>query len=45
MECIERNFILSKEYIHDDKPHTLAIFGDIDVESGKKILDSIEPVK
>ena len=28
-----------------DKPHTVAIFGDIDVESGKKILDSIEPVK
>ena len=40
------NFILIKKtHIHDDKPHTLAIFGDIDVESGKKILDSIEPVK
>ena len=40
------NFILIKKtHIHDDKPHTVAIFGDIDVESGKKILDSIEPVK
>ena len=40
------NFVLIKKtHIHGDKPHTVAIFGDIDVESGKKILDSIEPVK
>tara|TARA_X000000368_G_scaffold270382_1_gene214291 strand:+ start:1352 stop:2089 length:738 start_codon:yes stop_codon:yes gene_type:complete len=40
------NFVLIKKtHIHADKPHTVAIFGDIDVESGKKILDSIEPVK
>jgi hypothetical protein len=40
------NFVLIKKtHIDGDKPHTIAIFGDIDVESGKKILDSIEPVK
>ena len=40
------NFVLIKKtHIDGDKPHTVAIFGDIDVESGKKILDSIEPVK
>ena len=40
------NFVLIKKtHIGGDKPHTIAIFGDIDVESGKKILDSIEPVK
>tara|TARA_B100000965_G_scaffold299466_1_gene257836 strand:- start:1320 stop:2057 length:738 start_codon:yes stop_codon:yes gene_type:complete len=40
------NFVLIKKtHIHDDKSHTVAIFGDIDVESGKRILDSIEPVK
>ena len=40
------NFVLIKKtHIDGDKAHTVAIFGDIDVESGKKILDSIEPVK
>ena len=40
------NFVLIKKtHIDGDRPHTIAIFGDIDVESGKKILDSIEPVK
>ncbi len=40
------NFVLIKKtHIDGDKPHTIAIFGDIDVESGKKILNSIEPVK
>ena len=40
------NFVLIKKtHIDGDKPHTIAIFGDIDVESGKKILDSIELVK
>ena len=40
------NFVLIKKtHMDADKPHTVAIFGDIDVESGKKILDSIEPVK
>ena len=40
------NFVLIKKtHIGGDKPHTIAIFGDIDVESGKKILNSIEPVK
>ena len=40
------NFVLIKKtHIDGDKPHTIAIFGDIDVESGKKILDSVEPVK
>ncbi len=40
------NFVLIKKtHIDGDKSHTIAIFGDIDVESGKKILDSIEPVK
>lgn len=42
----KENFILIKEtHIHGDKPHTIAIFGDIDVESGKRILNSIEPKK
>ena len=40
------NFILVKKtLIHDERSHAVAIFGDIDVESGKKILDSIELVK
>jgi len=40
------NFILVKKTVmHDKRAHAVAIFGDIDVESGKKILDSIELVK
>ena len=39
----KENFILIKEtHMHGSKPHTIAIFGDIDVESGKRILKSIE---
>tara|TARA_B000000475_G_scaffold225387_1_gene189413 strand:- start:1323 stop:2057 length:735 start_codon:yes stop_codon:yes gene_type:complete len=42
----KENFILIKKtLIHSDKPHTIAIFGDIDIESGKRILNSIRPVK
>jgi negative regulator of sigma E activity len=42
----KENFILIKKtHIHGDKSHTIAIFGDIDVESGKRILNSIEPKK
>ena len=37
------NFVLIKKtHYHGDKPHTIAVFGDIDIESGKKILNSIE---
>ena len=40
------NFVLIKKtHIDGAKAHTVTIFGDIDVESGKKIIDSIEPVK
>tara|TARA_A100001234_G_scaffold172122_1_gene153489 strand:+ start:3942 stop:4679 length:738 start_codon:yes stop_codon:yes gene_type:complete len=40
------NFVLLKKtHVHGDKAHTIAIFGDIDVESGIKILDSIQPSK
>lgn len=39
----KENFILLKKtLVHDDRSHAVAIFGDIDVESGMKILDSIE---
>tara|TARA_B100000965_G_C19536208_1_gene733479 strand:+ start:542 stop:1276 length:735 start_codon:yes stop_codon:yes gene_type:complete len=42
----KENFILIKKtLIHDEKPRTIAIFGDIDVESGEKILNSIKPIK
>jgi len=42
----KENFILIKKtFVHSDKPHTIAIFGDIDIESGKRILNSIRPVK
>ena len=42
----KENFILIKKtLIHSDKPHTIAIFGDIDIESGKRILNSIRPIK
>ena len=38
----KENFILiRKTHFHGDQPHTITIFGDIDVESGKKILNSI----
>ena len=38
----KENFILiRKTHLHGDQPHTITIFGDIDVESGKKILNSI----
>jgi negative regulator of sigma E activity len=37
------NFVLIKKtHYHGDRPHTIAVFGDIDIESGKKILNSIE---
>ncbi len=41
------NFFLIKRTDIDDNnnPHTIAIFGDIDIESGKKILNSIKPAK
>jgi hypothetical protein len=39
----KENFILIKEtHNHNGVAHTLAVFGDIDIESGKKILNSIE---
>ena len=39
----KENFILIKRTIvHDERSHAVAIFGDIDVKSGMKILDSIE---
>ena len=39
----KENFILiRKTDFHDDQPLTITIFGDIDVESGKKILNSIK---
>ena len=39
----KENFILiRKTHFHDDQPLTITIFGDIDVESGKKILNSIK---
>ena len=39
----KENFILVKEtHSHNGVSHTLAIFGDIDIESGQKILKSIE---
>ena len=42
----KENFILIKKtFVHSDKPHTIAIFGDIDIESGKRILNSIRPIK
>ena len=34
--------LIKKTHYHGDKPHTIAVFGDIDIESGKKILNSIE---
>jgi hypothetical protein len=37
--------LIKKTLIHSDKPHTIAIFGDIDIESGKRILNSIRPIK
>ena len=38
----KENFILiRKTHFHGDQAHTITIFGDIDVESGKKILNSI----
>ena len=42
----KENFILIRRTnLHDDQPHTITIFGDIDVESGKKILNSIKTRK
>ena len=39
----KENFILiRKTHSHGDQPLTVTIFGDIDVESGKKILNSIK---
>ncbi len=39
----KENFILiRKTHFHGDQPRTITIFGDIDVESGKKILNSIK---
>jgi len=39
----KENFILiRKTHFHGDQPLTITIFGDIDVESGKKILNSIK---
>ena len=39
----KENFILIKEtHNHNGATHTLAVFGDIDIESGKKILNSLE---
>ena len=39
----KENFILIKRTIvHVERSHAVAIFGDIDVKSGMKILDSIE---
>jgi negative regulator of sigma E activity len=38
----KENFILiRKTHLHGNQAHTITIFGDIDVESGKKILNSI----
>ena len=36
------SFSLKRTIVHDERSHTVAIFGDIDVKSGMKILDSIE---
>ena len=42
----KENFILiRKTYLHGNKANTITIFGDIDVESGKKILNSIRANK
>ena len=38
----EKFVLIKKTHYHGDKPHTIAVFGDIDIESGKKILNSIE---
>ena len=39
----KENFILIKKtHYLEEKPYTIAIFGDIDVESGRTILNSIE---
>ena len=43
MEFITKNFILIRKTNTDGgQAHTITIFGDIDVESGKKILNSIK---
>ena len=42
-EYKRENFVLLKKtYIHNNRAHSIAVFGDIDIDSGKKILNSIQ---